>query len=111
VNLFLAQSEGVGVVAGLASLVSLLMFLSFFYSILCILIPIFIYRIMRNGTRAEEALLRIEQLLRYNKALSPQTSATQPLGPRRTGKTTYLIKPSGFFRVAGTPAICAEGHN
>lgn len=75
-NLFLAQTDGVGAVAGLASLVSLLMFLSFFYSILCILVPIFIYRIMRNGTRAEEALLRIEQLLRYNKALTSQTPAT-----------------------------------
>jgi len=28
-----------------------------------------------------------------------------------TGKTSHLIEPSGFFRVAGAPAICAEGHN
>ena len=80
-NLFLAQTEA-GALTGLASLVSLLMFLSFFCSILCILVPIFIYRIMRNGTRAEEALLRIEQLLRYNKALTSQTPATPAAWPR-----------------------------
>src|ERR1700747_1207387 len=28
-----------------------------------------------------------------------------------TCKPSHLIEPSGFFRVAGAPAICAEGHN
>jgi hypothetical protein len=63
-----AQDASGGAVAGIASLMSFLMLLLFLYSIFCVLVPIFIYRIMRNGTRSHETLLRIEKLLLVGKA-------------------------------------------
>jgi len=63
-----AQDVSGGAVAGIGSLMSLLMLLLFLYGIFCVLVPIFIYRIMRNGTRSHETLLRIEKLLLVGKA-------------------------------------------
>jgi hypothetical protein len=47
-------------IAGLIVLIPVLLFI---YSIVCCLVPIFIYRIMRRGTDSCETLKRIEQLL------------------------------------------------
>jgi hypothetical protein len=63
-----AQDASGGAVAGIASAMSLLVLLLFLYGIFCVLVPIFIYRIMRNGTRSHETLLRIEKLLLVSKA-------------------------------------------
>jgi hypothetical protein len=67
--LFLAQTAvGGGILAGLAGLVSFVSVFLFFYAIICILLPVFIYRIMRNGTRSQETLERIERLLAGDKS-------------------------------------------
>jgi hypothetical protein len=47
--------------------------LCFIYGVICFLVPIFIYRIMRRGTESYDALCRIEQLLQA------QTPAAKPL--------------------------------
>jgi hypothetical protein len=58
-----------GAVAGLIVLIPVLLFI---YSVVCFLVPIFIYRIMRRGTDSYETLRRIEQLLGTRQ--QPQTS-------------------------------------
>ena len=55
-----SSSGAADVVAGFTLLSGLL---TFIYGIICLLVPVFIYRIMRRGTESYHSLLRIETLL------------------------------------------------
>jgi hypothetical protein len=53
--------------SAIAGLIVLVPFLLFIYGVVCFLVPIFIYRIMRRGTESHQTLRRIEQLLSTQK--------------------------------------------
>jgi|ERR1700730_753575 len=65
-------SSAADAVAGFTLLSGLL---TFIYGIICLLVPVFIYRIMRRGTERYHALLRIETLL----AQAPTKNSVSPL--------------------------------
>jgi hypothetical protein len=49
-----------GAAGGISAMVLFFAFLMLIYSVLCFLVPVFIYRIMRRGTEAADTLRRIE---------------------------------------------------
>ncbi len=50
------------------------------YSVLCFLVPVFIYRIMRRETEASNTLRRIETLLHLQNQLLAKPNGSSPIG-------------------------------
>jgi hypothetical protein len=71
-NTLADASSGAG--AAIAGLIVLMPVLLFIYSVVCLLVPIFIYRIMRRGTDSYETLMRIERLLATQQQPRTQSS-------------------------------------
>jgi hypothetical protein len=69
----LADVPATGAGEAIAGLIVLIPVLIFIYSVVCFLVPIFIYRIMRRGTDSYETLKRIERLLSTGQ--QPRTSS------------------------------------
>ena len=90
-----------GAAAGIGSLISVGMILIFLYSVLCFLVPIFIYRIMRRGTQVHDTLLRIEQLQRGN--ISPPVKSPEPEWDRTKiyGQPAVQDQPDLASRLSG----------
>jgi uncharacterized oligopeptide transporter (OPT) family protein len=58
------NSDYSGAASGIAGIMGLITILIIIYGIICFLVPIFIYRIMRRGTEMANTMSRIEFLLR-----------------------------------------------
>jgi hypothetical protein len=68
-----------GGAGGMSSGVLLLGVLMLVYSVLCFLVPVFVYRIMRRGTETSDTLGRIEALLRYQNQLLANPNGSSPV--------------------------------
>jgi hypothetical protein len=60
------------------------------YSILCLLVPICVYRIMRRGTERYQALLRIEKLLAPQQAKATAALNAATTAEPAPGRGTIL---------------------
>jgi hypothetical protein len=75
----LILAEYSGAAGGISSGILLLGVLILVYSVLCFLVPVFIYRIMRRGTETSDTLRRIEALLRYQNQLLANPNGSSPV--------------------------------
>lgn len=76
-SIFLADATDTAAF-GIGGLIVFVPILLIWYSIMCLLVPIFIYRIMRNTTESYDRLCKIESLLKQQLLQQPTARSAEP---------------------------------